>query len=309
MTNNQNVPPVLYHYTSWKTLKDIVENHTWRFSSINRTNDLSEDLNLYVKQLLNDKNLINNISDETKQDIIQHIDLDNFYGVKNYFIACFSTEEDDLGQWRTSYGDYGRGVCIGINSAFFTNHLYLEDCKKLGWVDIAYDIQTQKQRLSAITAKLEEPDEEWGCDNTYILAQEIRDAAITMKHRAFHIENEYRLIVSMIGEEILDNNFHSLVDDFKKPEKDRLYFKKNTNPNIQEQDIVKCIDYDLNSHARVGNGNLIRSILLGKDCPKDLYDVKDLLEENNFNSGNIDIKKSNIPYRFSDDRKRCKNDK
>ena len=36
-----SIPPVLYHYTSWDTFEKIVKNHTWRFSSINGTNDLS----------------------------------------------------------------------------------------------------------------------------------------------------------------------------------------------------------------------------------------------------------------------------
>ena len=82
---------VLYHYTSWDNFEKIVKNHTWRFSSINGTNDLSEDLNLYVKQLLCDKNLINNISSDMKQEIIHQIDIDNYYNFKKYFIACFSS--------------------------------------------------------------------------------------------------------------------------------------------------------------------------------------------------------------------------
>ena len=55
------LPKELYHYTSWKTFEKIVKNRTWRFSSINDTNDLSENLNLYLKQLLSDKDLISNI--------------------------------------------------------------------------------------------------------------------------------------------------------------------------------------------------------------------------------------------------------
>ena len=272
---------VLYHYTSSEVFEKIVKNHTWRFSSINGTNDLSEDLNLYVRQLLSDKYLIQNISDDAKNEILDHIDIDNYYEFKNYFIACFSSEYDDLGQWRTSYGDYGRGVCIGINPKFFTNNLYLEKPDNLGWVDIVYDLQTQKQRLAKITSKLEPPDEVWGIDNSYILAMEIRDAALTMKHKAFHIEHEWRLVVSMIDDEILDANFYSPIGN-------------------------KYIDYDLKSHARKGEGELFNSILLGKECSHSKEDVKKLLSDNGFNDS-IKISKSNIPYRFSDDREKCKN--
>ena len=303
-----SIPPVLYHYTSWDTFEKIVKNHTWRFSSINGTNDLSEDLNLYVKQLLDDKDLISNINLNTKQDILDHIDTDNYYGFKNYFIACFSSVRDDLGQWRTSYGDYGRGVCIGINPKFFTKHIYLNNPNQLGWVKIAYEVQVQKHRLSNITSKLEPPDEYWGIDNSYLLANEIRDVAMTMKHKAFHIENEWRMIVSMIDDQILDENFYSLDEDYAKPENKRIYFKKNTNQNIQAKFIVKCIDYDLNSQARVGEGKLLTSILLGKECPYNEKDVKKLLSDNNFDNS-ISISKSNIPYKFSDDREKCKNTK
>ena len=297
---------VLYHYTSWDNFEKIVKNHTWRFSSINGTNDLSEDLNLYVKQLLCDKNLINNISSDMKQEIIHQIDIDNYYNFKKYFIACFSSAYDDLGQWRTSYGDYGRGVCIGINPKFFTKDLYLNNPDKLGWVEIVYNIQLQKQRLSKITSKLEPPDKYWGIDNSDLLAHDIRDIAMTMKHRAFHIEKEWRLIVSMIDNQILDENFHSFEEDYAKSENKRLYFTRNTNPNIQDKFIVKCVDYDINSYVRVGEGKLFNSILLGKECPYNENDVKKLLSNNGFDNP-INISKSNIPYRFSDDREKCKN--
>jgi len=305
---NLLIPQVLYHYTSWDTFEKIVRNHTWRFSSINGTNDLSEDLNLYVKQLLDDKDLVSNIAPNIKQDILDQIDTDNYYGFKNYFIACFSSVYDDLGQWRTSYGDYGRGVCIGINPTFFTKNLYLNNQDQLGWVKIAYEIQSQKQRLSNITSKLEPPDEYWGIDNSDLLAHDIRDIAMTMKHRAFHIENEWRMIVSMIDDQILDENFHSLEEDYAKPENKRMYFVRNTNPNIQEEFIVKYLDYDLNSYAREGEGELFCSVLLGKECLHSVDDVKKLLSNNGFDDS-IDICKSNIPYRFSDDREKCKNKK
>ena len=131
---------------------------------------------------------------------------------------------------------------------------------------------------------------------------------MTMKHKAFHIENEWRIIVSMIDDQILDENFHSLAEDYAKPEDQRIYFKKNTNPNIQAKFIVSCIDYDLNSNARVGEEKLFNSILLGKECPYNENDVKKLLSNNGFDNS-ISIFRSNIPYRFSDDRKRCKNKK
>lgn len=302
----KQLPKELYHYTSWETFNNIVNNHTWRFSSINGTNDLSEDLNLYVRQLLNDKKIVK-VDSNIKNKIIHNIKTDNFYGTKSYFIACFSEEKDDLGQWRTSYGDYGRGVCIGINPKFFTKHMYLENSDMLGWVKVSYDIQTQKQRLSKIVSKLEKPDPIWGMDNTTDLTAEIRDKALTMKHKAFHIEHEWRMIVAMVGDTPLDDNFHSLSEDLEKPEEERQYFIRNANPNIQGNFIVRCMDYDLDSKAREGEGNLFTSILLGKECPHYIEDAKEALTLNEFNTKGIKFSKSNIPYRFSDDREKIQN--
>lgn len=288
MQNGFALPDELYHYTSWETFEKIVKNHTWRFSSINGTNDLSEDLNLYLKHLLKDRSLISNIAPNVKQNIINHIETSNYYGDKKYFIACFSEKKDDLGQWRVSYGDYGQGVCIGINPKYFTKRQFNKNSNCLGWAKITYEISEQKILLKNITKKFEKyNDDGYIEDNSLELSWELRDVAMLMKHRAFCIENEFRLIVPMIGEEILDQNFYSPKVSLNKNENIRFY---------------KYIDYDLKSHAREGSEILFTSILLGKDCEKKTEDVKNFLKENGFDTSNLSISKSNIPYRFSDDR-------
>ena len=282
------LPKELYHYTSWKTFEKIVKNRTWRFSSINDTNDLSENLNLYLKQLLSDKDLISNIALDTKNNIIRHIDANNYYDSKKFFIACFSEKKDDLGQWRVSYGDYGQGVCIGINPKYFTKRQFNKNSECLGWAKITYEISEQKILLKNITKKFEKyNDDGYIEDNSLELSWELRDVAMLMKHKAFHIENEFRLIVPMIDDEILDENFYLPKVDFNKNEKKQL---------------DKYIDYDLTSEAREGDKNLFTSILLGRDCKKDKKDVKKILKEYGFDISNLSISKSNIPYRFSDDR-------
>lgn len=301
MINNLSVPQFLYHYTKWDTFKAIVENHTWRFSSINHSKDISEILNMYVKDILKDKHLINNLNREVKDNIIHCIDTDNYYGIKIFFIACFSEIEDDPYMWDNEYGygDKGQGVCIGINSRFFTEHIFRNDDEtdhnasdKLGWTKIAYDIQTQKQHLLQITKEYEKYDDAFMDDNAPDLAYKIRNIAMTMKDRIFEKENEYRLIAFNIEGEELDDTFKSLCKDFSKPEKKRLYFKKNENKNIQGDFVVKCIDYDLDSDVREGTGDLFHSILIGSNSDKTERDVKELLEQNGFSTSNITISKS-----------------
>ena len=276
MANNFSVPPILYHYTKWKNFEKIVQNHTWRFSSINFTNDIKEKLNGYVIEILNDRYLINNLDQNIKDDIIHNINTDNYLGIKNFFIACFSEKEDDPYMWENEYGygDKGQGVCIGINSEFFTEHLFRNDDKadpnasnKLGWTEIAYDIQTQKQRLLQIAEEYEKYDDDFIEDNTQDLAYKIRNIAMTMKDKAFKDENEYRLVIAAIDDELLDDNFLPM----------------NTNKEIY---------YDLNSNAREGFGELFHSILIGKNSQYTEDDVKKLLNKNGFNTSNIIISKS-----------------
>lgn len=284
-TNNE-LPNVLYHYTSWNTFEKIVKNKTWRFSSINNTNDLSEDLNLYIKQLLSDKNIISNINSKTKKELIDLVEQTNYYQVPSYFIACFSKEKDDLGQWRVKYGDYGKGVCIGIKPNFFTNHFYEADSLSLGWAKIEYEVAAQKKILNEIICKLNQTE----YNDTQSLVSELRDIAMVMKHKAFHIENEWRLVTSMVEDNLPDENFIPLGE----PTDSNPYYIKNTNPNIQGDYTIKCIDYVLNQNEE----NVFDSIILGKESDKTINDVKQLLEVNNFKIDSVKISKSDIPYDF-----------
>lgn len=276
----KDLKETLFHYTSFETLKKIAENRTWRFSNVNGTNDLSEHLNLYVIYMLNKPELFDFISQDIKKEIVRSINNQNHSGFKDYFIACFSDSEDDLGQWRVKYGDYGRGVCIGIDPGFFTDKEYVLNTDNLGWAKINYNANLQNDIMAKILNKYEEPDPEWNLDNSMDLAAKCRDTALTIKHHAFNIEHEYRLIAGSV-----DGNF---------PEAEF----------IKEDMTEDYVDYDLNSRFEKYKQPLFKSILIGKDSKTKEKDIQKLFEYNGLASPQMYISKSDIPYKFAVDRTR-----
>lgn len=278
----KNLKETLFHYTSFDTLKKIAENGTWRFSSINGTNDLSEHLNLYVTYLLKQSGLFEFISEDVKENVIQNINNQNYYGYKDYFITCFSSEEDDLGQWRVRYGDFGRGVCIGIDPKFFTDKEYILKTDNLGWSKIEYNINKQNNIVSEILKEYEEPDSVWNIDNAMDLAAKLRDIALTMKHYAFNIEHEYRLIAGCVDQGFSEAEF------------------------ISENMTKDYVDYDLNRRFDIYKKPLFKSILIGKDSKIKEKDIQNLFRYNGLAASEILISKSDIPYRFADELKRRK---
>ena len=124
------------------------------------------------------------------------------------------------------------------------------------------------------------------------------------KNDTYFMNVPYVNIQGAVAKEV-NEDVDSFAAEFSNNEKIMLSYEYDINGRILSL-LVKCVDYDINSYARVGEGKLFNSILLGKECPYNENDVKKLLSNNGFDNP-INISKSNIPYRFSDDREKCKN--
>jgi len=270
-----NLPKTLYHYCSYDTFKKIIEYKSFRFSSINGTNDISENLSKYVIALLKNNSVLGHIQKDIRTKVIQEIKTQNNSIDRDFFIACFSTEKDDLGQWRTAYGDNGNGICIGFNPKFFTQTSYKYDSEGLlGWAEINYNIAEQKKQLSHILNNYKKEDNEYFDDNAIDLGWDIKNTSLTMKHKAFKIENEWRMILSVI-----DGEIHT--PDFNEPNYD------NNRPYA---------DFCLDRRADNGYIEPINSILVGANSKITLEEIEKHLSKNGFQCS--DIKKSKIPYVF-----------
>src|SRR5262245_40731502 len=111
------VETTLYHYTTALGLKGILDNQSIWFSDYRNLNDPSELLHGHAlcrdvtRALANgsDSNVVRLL--EIVNALMTH---KNFGTRLDFFIASFSTQRDDLGQWR-AYADNGRGFALGLS--------------------------------------------------------------------------------------------------------------------------------------------------------------------------------------------------
>ncbi len=111
----------LYHYTDGNGLKGILENEEIWFTSYEFLNDpkeISFGMAVAIKLLTE----IGEGSDPRIKmfcdmviDLFSHENMKTAFGI---FIASFSRNSDDLGQWR-GYGDDGRGYSLGLAPHLF----------------------------------------------------------------------------------------------------------------------------------------------------------------------------------------------
>lgn len=119
-TNMIDVP--LYHYTDGRGLKGIIESGRIWFTDYRHMNDPSELIH-GIEMAHHVARLMAPHADgrvrlflETFIDMFRHA---NFEAALEFFIASFSRERNDLGQWR-AYADNGRGFAIGFSPRMFS---------------------------------------------------------------------------------------------------------------------------------------------------------------------------------------------
>jgi hypothetical protein len=127
-----------------------------------------------------------------------------------FYVASFSRESNDLGQWR-AYADNGRGVAIGLSPKLFA---VVKDQSTLGVTDKTMAANVTCDRVECernfgeairqavgliakgqahVTSDVERA--EFGKDMARELAVPMFHHAITCKHRAFEHERETRLLL------------------------------------------------------------------------------------------------------------------
>jgi hypothetical protein len=110
----------LYQYTSAAGLQGILESETMWFTDYRHLNDPSE-----VRHGMERAHEVFEAAQEGadgRAGLFLRCAADLFsrdnLATLDFFVACFSSARDDLGQWR-AYGDNGRGVAIGFAPEMF----------------------------------------------------------------------------------------------------------------------------------------------------------------------------------------------
>jgi hypothetical protein len=111
----------LYHYTDGRGLKGIIESQTIWFTDYRHLNDPSE--LIHGIEMAHDVMRLAASGADGRVRLFLECLADmfsekNFSATLEFFIASFSRERDDLGQWR-AYADNGRGYAIGFAPRVF----------------------------------------------------------------------------------------------------------------------------------------------------------------------------------------------
>ncbi len=121
LTSGGQPPSVLYHYTSGESLKKILETKTLLATHYGFTNDATE-LHASHESVVESTT---SVRDSQRANapwlrtifdrVLEKMESEGFHDDVPNFVACFSEDADNLGQWR-AYADDGRGYAIGFDT-------------------------------------------------------------------------------------------------------------------------------------------------------------------------------------------------
>jgi hypothetical protein len=282
----------LYHYTDGAGLKGIIENKEIWFTSHLHLNDPGE-IRFGVKVAAKLLEEIGSGSDPRIKllcdmiiDLFTH---ENMNGAFGFYIASFSQNGDELGQWR-GYGDNGRGYAIGLAPHLFhpTDAIKPDPSQNYVVLPVVYGEKAGRQvQMPAIKKALQ------------VAEKIIIDEAEAMRDPTVGMPFFDALAKSLIGSELLLNCLLTKHEAYKNEEEIRLVItgehKKLSSAlshRTRGSEIVPFIKSEFPLH----NGNNVTEIVVGPSAVDTAENgVARLLGENA--SGRI--RRSSIPYRAS----------
>jgi len=283
----------LYHYTDGRGLKGIFENQTIWFTDYRHLNDPSE----LVHGMEMARDVMHFVANGADGRLGLFLELfadmfsqRNFSAALEFFIASFSKQRDDLGQWR-SYADNGRGYAIGFAPHLFaiTDDHGLQPNEKVVVGPVLYRVdqviarhQLAIDEAAAIFLEAVTANADLIADKTIglpfmqefaraIIASPLIWNCLTSKHPAYEHEQEVRLIILGLRERLMP------------------YIKTR----LRGSEIVPYVVHDM----PLRRGNNIAEIVVGPAAPPEAErSVHTLLT-----SLGVDpippISRSDIPYR------------
>lgn len=251
------LPEVVYHYCPLESFMKIIESGYLFLSHQSAMNDFTD--SEYFFHIL--CNVANSIITKENEFLIRNF-IDNFrINIKDYFIACFSSEKDILSQW-TMYADEGRGVCIG----FKTDTLQV----KPQLPNLTFDPSTSKgvfpieyfsQKTDSIAEDLLDLVSNKIINNDFLSV--VDKLILTKKHISFNQEKEIRIV------EIQDTRFNSNPDfpGLRTPYVGKYYEYRIKNNN-------QIIPYRKHQFRNDDTEFYLNSIWLGPECKTEKKVIK-----------------------------------
>lgn len=206
LARSDSPPPVLYHYTVTKPALSIIEtNELWATNAV-FMNDESEIryaadiLRRVSEDVVNDPEFISVDQENLSQALTPiHRVLANLHSFIEAYVSCFSSEQDQLSQWR-AYGQSG-GLSIGFDTSQLKT-IIADQPGILALVQISYSETEHSQRIYSLVKEwmlmylesLKGDVRTMPHVEAMLFAQSFAWHAISMKNSAFGEEREWRLV-------------------------------------------------------------------------------------------------------------------
>jgi hypothetical protein len=319
----------VYHYTTQKGLKGIIENKSLQFTNMFFLNDASEfkytiDLakevlkkkldyaigsligsHYNLKEQLNDiGSSIKHVDILKKKEIIDYLDykLDFFheYDEAAYFVFSFSEDPDLLSQWR-GYCSNGAGCCIGFDSEKLDEWSTTLSRSRINFLQCEYNKNSQSDKISksidaAITTCIKE--------DIFELVKKWKTTPNSLPDSTEALTKAERKRLTMFGLKFL-MKIIEYAPIFKHP----TFFQENewrlikyVDDNIKEEILFRptgsmLVPYIKVEIPLVGGKLPVTEIVIGPTNHPDLAKraVKDLLKKNSI--PDVKVSNSKIPYR------------
>ena len=286
---SEKIQTTQYHYTSAAGLAGIIETESIWFTSVFHLNDPSE-LSYGIAMATD----VLTSEADGKHEMIRHF-CDQFEKVLRdevpkifgYYIASFSNDDDELGQWR-AYADDGKGFAIGLAPHLF--HPKQQDITKTHPLEtifvapIVYDPNEVRNNLRDAIKRaidiIERAIQSGNIKNVKQCGDFLREMSIalappilwtcnTTKHRSYKTEAETRLLLV---------NDKTKLEDFIKT-------------RVRGSTLVPYVS----SPMKVRDAGSIMEIVLGPAAPNESEAaLRTFLESRGLK---VPIRRSKIPYR------------
>ncbi len=281
-------PKIIYHYTNDVGLRGILQTgQLWSTNifNLNDPSELSHGCSLAA-------NILNKMAEKHLPEtqlfakLFSHFVQDGLRSTADYFVCAFSTDDDDLGQWR-AYADNGRGYALGFDADILANGFAKKDGNQIpnnSTFHITYDdVGLEKLHRQIIESmfdlislprgrKLDETSvNAFTMELSVLLSINVLQAALYFKHKAYENEKEFRFL------QLYGTDAPSL----------------EVKQRFRTNELVRYKEFDW-KHLQAG---VLKQIVIGPgaDRKKATQFVTDCLTA--FEIGNVEIQHSNIPYR------------
>ena len=293
-----NLPEIVYYYCKPATFESIIRKRKLWLCDMMKTNDYRE-IDYVLDEIIKTANkaFFSSIMASEDADLVEKTVKNRiqFYKKCHYWLAiCFSTQKDDLGQWR-AYGGDGLGFAIGFDVKelqAFTSHPCFQ------FAAIKYGENSKNGFVQKATASLLE--ELVACVNRNSIraktglnlkghgiinqwGDQLTSKVCFHKSEAFSRKKEYRLCYTRT---LLDKDWPTLLD----PDTNKGSMLHNLATTFKNNELHLHLEKEFPASA-------IKEIVIGPNCRISSREMQLLLAINKFDPEKIAITPSEVTYR------------